>query len=158
MRGVEFPGAYRVECGVEKIASYALLKAKVRMTSFPTWHPKESTVTLEMQRNCWTSICPMQTAEICVDATSASHGSATQSDSSGEQQNQIGNLPAGYVYSPTSLASAEFFNLDASALDSQQNTDFDPYTLTDEGTSTGYYTISCVVMPATSILKARGVY
>jgi len=47
------------------------------------------------------------------------------------------NLPAGYAYSHTSPHCAEFFTLDASAQDSQDDPEFDPDMLTDEGTSTG---------------------
>jgi len=71
---------------------------------------------------------------------------------------QIVNLPAGYAYSHTSPPCAEFVTLDASAQDSQHDTDFDPDMLTDEGTSTGLYTICCVVMQLTSILKMRAAY
>jgi len=56
---------------------------------------------------------------------------------SGAQHSQIINLPAGCVYSHTSLPWAEFVTLDASAQGSQQDTDVDPDMLTDEGTSTG---------------------
>jgi len=56
---------------------------------------------------------------------------------SGAQHSQIVNLLAGYTYWHTSLPSAEFFTLDASAQDSQHDTDCDPEMLTDEGTSTG---------------------
>jgi len=44
---------------------------------------------------------------------------------------------AGYAYSQTSLPCAIFYTLDASAQDSQHDTDFDPNMLNDEGTSTG---------------------
>jgi len=57
--------------------------------------------------------------------------------SSAAQRAQIVNLQARYAYSHTSLPCAEFFTLDASAQDSQHDTDFDPDMLTDEGTSTG---------------------
>jgi len=56
---------------------------------------------------------------------------------SSAQRSQIMNLVAGYAYSHIGLHCAEFFNLDASAQDSQHSTDFDPEMLTDEGTSTG---------------------
>jgi len=43
-----------------------------------------------------------------------------------------------WIYvSHTALPCAKFFNLDASAQDSQHDTDFNPDMLTDEGTSTG---------------------
>jgi len=56
---------------------------------------------------------------------------------SGAQFSQIVNLPAKYAYSHTSRPFAEFFTLDASAQDSQHDTDFDLHMLTDNGTSTG---------------------
>jgi len=83
---------------------------------------------------------------------------APTGNSSGAQRAQIVNLPTGYAYSHTSLQSAEFFTLDASAQDSQHDTDFDPDMLPDEGTSTGLYAICCVVMRLTSILKTRAAY
>jgi len=53
------------------------------------------------------------------------------------QCSQIVNLPTRYAYSHTFLPCAEFFTLDASAQNSQHNTDFDTDILTDEGTSIG---------------------
>jgi len=61
---------------------------------------------------------------------------APTGNTSRAQCSQIINLPAIYAYSPTSLPCAEFFTLDASAQDSQNDTDFDPDMLTDEGTAT----------------------
>jgi len=58
-------------------------------------------------------------------------------NSSAAKRAQIVNLPAGYAYSHTALPCAESFTGDASAQDSQHDTDFDPDMLTDEGTSTG---------------------
>ena len=53
------------------------------------------------------------------------------------QHSQIVNLPARYAYSHTSLPCADLFTVDASAKDSQHDTDYDPDMLTDKGTSTG---------------------
>jgi len=58
-------------------------------------------------------------------------------ENSGAQHSLIVNLLAGYAYSHTYLPCAEFSTLDASAQDSQHDTDFDPDMLTDERTSTG---------------------
>jgi len=58
-------------------------------------------------------------------------------NNSGVQCSQMVNLAAGYAYSNTYLHCAEFLTLDASAQDSQHDTDFDPAMLTDAGTSTG---------------------
>jgi len=56
---------------------------------------------------------------------------------SGSASSQIGNMPVGSVYSDNSPPRTKFFTLDAYAQESQQGTDFDPYMLTDKGTSTG---------------------
>jgi hypothetical protein len=53
------------------------------------------------------------------------------------QPSQIINLPVRSAYSHTSLAFAEFFNVDASVQDSQPDTDCDSDMLTDAGISSG---------------------
>ena len=67
-------------------------------------------------------------------------------------------MPAGYVYLHTLLPHAESSTLNASAQDSQHDSYFDPDMLTEEATSTGLYTICCVVMQLTFILKTRAAY
>jgi len=62
------------------------------------------------------------------------------------------------VYSHASLPSSQFLNLDAYAQDSQHDKDFNPYMLTDEGTSTDWYTIFCVVMQLTFGLEMKEAY
>jgi len=57
------------------------------------------------------------------------------------------------VYIPTPLPSAQLINHDAYAKNRKHDKDFDPDLLTDEETSTGLYTICCVVMQLTSILQ-----
>jgi hypothetical protein len=47
---------------------------------------------------------------------------------------------------------AEYFNHDEHT---QHDTDYDPDMLTDEGIYTGQYTICCVVLQLTLILKTR---
>jgi len=79
-------------------------------------------------------------------------------DNSRAQRSEIVNLPPSYAYSQTAFPCAEFFNLDVSAQDSHHHTDFDPDMLTDEGTSTSWYTICCVVMQLTSILNTGAAY
>jgi hypothetical protein len=69
-------------------------------------------------------------------------------NTSGTQTSEIVNLPAGYTSLHTAQACAECFDDDQ---DAQDNTDFDPDMLTDEG----QYTICCVVMWLTFILKTR---
>ena len=58
------------------------------------------------------------------------------------------SLPAGYMYSHTALPCAEFFDDDE---DTQHDTNSDPDMLTDEG----QYTICCMVMWLTFILKTN---
>jgi len=66
---------------------------------------------------------------------------------------EINTVPPGYVYIHTPFPNAQLYNLDAYANDCKRNTHFIPDLLTDEGISTGWYTICCVVMQLTSILQ-----
>ena len=75
---------------------------------------------------------------------------APTGNTSGAQPSEIVNLPAGYTYSPTALPCAEFFEDDE---DTEHGTDFDADMLTDDGK----YTICCVVMRLTFILKTIAV-
>jgi len=77
---------------------------------------------------------------------------------SGPQYTQIVNVPARYAYSHTSHFCAALFTFDAAAQNRQHDTDFDPDMPNDEGTSTGNYTVRCVIMPLTSVLKTRAAY
>jgi len=63
--------------------------------------------------------------------------SALLGNNAGAEGSQIVNVPAEYANLHTALASAELFTLDASAQDSQNDTDFDPDMLTDQATATG---------------------
>jgi hypothetical protein len=63
--------------------------------------------------------------------------SAATGNTSGVQCSHIVNLPARYSYLHISLRCAECFTLNASAQDSQNDTDFDPEMLTNEGIATG---------------------
>jgi hypothetical protein len=62
---------------------------------------------------------------------------APSENNAGAQHSQIIIVAAGFAYSHTSLPCAELFTFDSYAQDSQHKTDFDPDTLTDEGTSIG---------------------
>jgi hypothetical protein len=79
-------------------------------------------------------------------------------NTSGAQRLEIINLPASYAYSHTSHPCAGSITLDASAQDSQHDTNFDTDMLIDEGRTSGLYTICGVVMQLTTILKTRGAY
>ena len=73
---------------------------------------------------------------------------APTGNTSGAQHSEIVNLPAGYTYSHPALPCEEIFDDDE---DTQHDTDFHPDMLTDEGR----YTICCVVMRLTFILKTQ---
>jgi hypothetical protein len=63
------------------------------------------------------------------------------------------SVPPGYMSIHTPLPSAQFCNLDHYAKEDMCDKYFIPDLLTDDGPSTGLYTISCVVMQLTAILK-----
>jgi len=69
-------------------------------------------------------------------------------NTSGARPSEIVNVPAGYTYSQTLLACAEFFEDDE---DTEHDTDFDPDILTDHGS----YNTCCVVMSLTFNLKRK---
>jgi hypothetical protein len=56
------------------------------------------------------------------------------------------------------LPNDQFFNYDAYAKNWKRNNDFIPDLLTDEGPSTGYYTICCMVMLLMSILQTKAAF
>jgi hypothetical protein len=62
---------------------------------------------------------------------------AAPGENAGAQLSQIINVLAGFAYLHTAVPGAESITVDASAQDSQNNTDFDPDMLTDKGTATG---------------------
>ena len=62
---------------------------------------------------------------------------APPSDNHGAHSFHNANLPAGYVYIPTVLPSAQLFNHAASIEYSEHSADFIPDLRTDQGTSTG---------------------
>ena len=84
------------------------------------------------------------------EPTPPPHGTppAPSGNTSRAQPSEMVNLPAGYTYSHTGLASAEFFKADE---DTEHDTDFDPDMLTEGG----WNTICCVVMQLTFILKIK---
>jgi hypothetical protein len=62
---------------------------------------------------------------------------APPGSNAGAQCPEIIHVPAGYAYLHTVLPCADSFTLDASDKDSENDTDFDPDMVTDEGTATG---------------------
>ena len=68
------------------------------------------------------------------------------------QSSETEGVPPGYQYIHTQLPSARFLNHDSHAKEHMHDKDLSPDLLTDEGPSTGWYTISCVVTELSSIL------
>jgi len=68
------------------------------------------------------------------------------------QRSKTDGVPPGYVYIHTRLPSAQLLNLDPYSNVRTHNEDFIPDLLSVQGPSTGYYTISCMVMQPTAIL------
>jgi hypothetical protein len=60
-------------------------------------------------------------------------------------------VPPAYVYKCMQLHSVRFMNFDLSANNRMHVNNFIPDLLTDDGVSTGYETISCMVMQLTAI-------
>lgn len=64
-------------------------------------------------------------------------------------------VPPGYVYIHPPLPNAQFISQEAFAKNRKCDKDFIPVVLTDEATTTGWYTLCCTVMVLTSILQTR---
>ena len=143
--GVEFPGHNKV------MAAIARRPAMRRQNQTPGCPPSQSGSTKNPQ-TCWRrkgtgapppnrrrQQNPEPTPEPTPDPTPPLPGTPLTSTGniSGDQRLEIINLSAGYTYSHTSLPCAESFTLDASAQESEHDTDFDRDMLPDEGTSTG---------------------
>ena len=71
---------------------------------------------------------------------------------------EIFNVTAGNAHSHTSLPCAESCTVNTSAQDSKHDSAVDPHIRCEEGLCTGWYTICCVVLPLTVLLKSRAVY
>jgi hypothetical protein len=139
-RGVEFPGHIKAK------AAIARHLAMLRQNQMPGCLPCENATAKNPQtrwRHKGTGAPPpnrrrQQNPEPTPETTPPLPGTplASTSNISGDQRLENINLPAGYTYSHTSLPCAESFTLDASAQESEHDTDFDPDMLPDEGTST----------------------
>jgi hypothetical protein len=140
-RGVVFPGHNKVK------AAIARHPAMLRQNQTPRCHPCQNGTAKNPQtswRRKGTGAPPpnrhrQQNPEPTTEPTPPLPGTplGTTGNTSGDQSIEIINLLAGYTYSHTSLPCAESFTLDASAQESEHDTDFDPDMPPDEGTSTG---------------------
>ena len=85
----------------------------------------------------------------------ASMRPAPPTDNEGAESSQIDGVPPRYAHIPTPLSNAQFFDHDAYANDHKCDYDSFPDLVSDEETSTGQYTLYCVVMQLTSISLMR---
>jgi len=131
-RGVEFPGHEKVKAAIERHP--AMLCQNQTARCLPCQNGMAKNPQTRWRRN-GTAAPPPDRPEAMPPLPETPP--APTGSSSRAQRAQIVNMPAGYVYSHTSLPCAESFTLDASAQDSQHDTDCDPDMLTDEGTSAG---------------------
>jgi len=104
------------------------------MPSLAKWHCKEPADMLATHSNLCSSSRPMQTADSRTNDPSAQNASRPACKLFRISIFLHCQLPAGYVYLHTSHPSIEFFTLDAYVQDSQNDTDFDPDMLSDDGT------------------------
>jgi hypothetical protein len=141
MRGVEFPGHNKVKAAIARHLAMLL------QNHTPRCHPCQNGTAKNLQTR-WgrkgTAAPPpyrhrQQNPEPTPQPTPPLPGTplASTRNNSGDERLDIINLPAGYMYWHTSLPCAESFTLDASAQESQHDSDFDRDILPDEGTSTG---------------------
>jgi len=120
------------------------------MCPMPTLYSKISADMMEMHSNSRTSPRQSQTG----DATSAH--SASRSNWYQFQSSMCKNCQfAGRISLLTYISSlVRILTLDASSRDSQHDTDFVQDMLTNEGTTTGQYTICCNGMAARDVSRA----
>jgi len=83
---------------------------------------------------------------------------APPDDGERTQSSETKGVPPLYVFIHTPLPSAQFFNLDPHANDRMCDKDFIADLLTDEGPSTGWYTIGCGMMQLTAILSTTAAF
>jgi len=146
--GVEFPGHKQVEAAIQRHP------AMLCQNPMSGSHPRQDSTARNPQTR-WRcegtgAPPPVRRREPTPEPTPSppSAPPTPTGNTFGAQPSEIVSLQAGYTYSHTALPCTESFH---DHEDSQHNTDFDPDMLTDEG----YYTICCVVMRLTSILKTR---
>jgi len=76
-------------------------------------------------------------------------------ENKGADASEIDGVPPGKVYICTACPCAECSNHDEFTENRKHNKYFHPDILTDESPSTGWYTIWCVVMQLTSIVRTK---
>jgi hypothetical protein len=136
-RGVEFPGHNKVK------AAIARHTAMIRQNQTPGCLPCQNSTAKNPQthwrRKGTGAPLPSRRRQQNPEPTPPLPETplASTGKTSTDQHLEIINFHAGHTYSHTSLPCAESFTLNASAQESEHNTDFDPDMLPDEGISTG---------------------
>jgi hypothetical protein len=130
MRGVEFPGHKQWKAAIQRhpamlchsqMSGCLPCQNGIAKNLQTRWKRKGSGAPAPAQRRVWTP-----------ELTPPPHGAppAPTSNTSRAQPSEIVNLPAGYIYSPSALPCAIFFEDDE---DTEHDTDFDADMLTDDG-------------------------
>jgi len=147
-RGVEFPGNNKVKAAIKRHP--AMLRQNQMSGCLPCQNGTAKNPQIRWKYKATGAPPPARCGEPTPVPTPPPSGTppAPTGNTSRAQPSEIVNLPASYTYLHTALPYAELFDDDE---DTQHDTDFDPDMLTDEG----YYTICCVVMRLTFILKTK---
>jgi len=143
-RGVVFPEHHKVKAAIETHP------AMVRENQTDSCLPCQNGTAMSLQthwRRKGTGVPPPWLAPRQPRTPPALPG-----DSESSQSSETEGVPPEYVYIYTPLPSAQLFILNLYVKNHKCDKDFIPDLLTDEGPSTGYWTICCGVMQLTSIL------
>jgi len=132
-RGVEFPGHNKVKAAIQRHP--AMLRQNQMSGCLPCQNG--TAMTLQTHWRCKGTGAPPPARRRVRTPEPTPHPPGTPpappaptGNTSGAEPSEIVNLPAGYTYSHTPLACAEFFDYDE---DTQHDNNFDPDMLTDEG-------------------------
>jgi len=155
-RGVAFPGHRKVKAVIEQ--HLAMVHEHHTDSCLPCQHGTAKNPRTRWRRKGTDTPPQVQRKQPTPELTPPppTMPPAPPGDKNCARSSKIPNLPTGYEYKHAPIAGAEFFNLDTYAEDREHDEDFIPDLRNDEGTSTGYYTISCMVIQLTSILQTPG--
>ena len=153
--GVEFPGHNKVKPGIERYP--VILHSNHSNGCLRCHNGRAQNAQTHWGLKATSPPSPEQHRQLTPEPTTSLPGMPAAPPGFNEvaQHSQIDNLPPGYLYFHTPLPSAQLLNIDAYALDSQPDTDYNLDMLTDEGTSNGLYTHHGMIMQLTFILQRR---
>jgi len=129
-RGDEFPGHKKVKAAIQRHP--AMLRQNQTSSCLPCQNGTAKTLPTDWRCKGTGAPAPARRREPTPVLTTPAPctPAAPTGDNSGAQLSEIVNLPAGYTHPHTALPCAEFFDEDE---DTQQDTDFGPDMLTNEG-------------------------